>query len=91
MSTPDPYIVGFALASADPVGLLLAAEAGYHSGGYDGAFNAIATLCGYSLTMNLSYIVFFQQIIRSQLIQYRYLTNGPSLQYPNGHWYNFHF
>jgi hypothetical protein len=80
------------LSAADPVSLLLEAEAGARSfGGFNGACNAIAIFLGYPLVLNNSYSEIFCSMIGTRLAGLRYLTNGPSLQYPQGNFYNYVF
>jgi hypothetical protein len=92
MSATDPFIAGFqsALNAADPVSLLLQAEAGARSfGGFNGARNAIATYLGYPLALDNQYSKIFSSLIGTRLVGLRFLTNGPSLQYPQGNYYNY--
>ena len=92
----DPTVAAFqgVLNSADPVTLLELAENGARGTGgnpaaFNGACNAIANYLGYPLALNNQYSEIFSSMIGTRLAGLRYLTNGPSLQYPQGNFYNY--
>jgi hypothetical protein len=83
-----------ALGSADPVALLLTAEAAGSAVDPSGAPRVAAVAVVNSLGFNLSnYDQSIQQafigFVLSQLASLRYLTNGPSLAVPRGNFYNY--
>jgi hypothetical protein len=84
------------LQGANPIELLLVAEAAGSATDQSGAFNAAAAAVAEYISYPLnnydnSLQRLFISLVGTYMVTLRYLTQGPSLAVPNGNYYNWNF
>jgi hypothetical protein len=84
------------LQGANPIELLLVAEAAGSATDQSGAFRAaaaaVAEYISYPLgNFDQSMQNLFISLVGTYMVTLRYLTQGPSLAVPNGNYYNWNF